>query len=232
MTNPTLTVALRALPHFRGVSNESLARVAAACTSRKLRAGEPVFREGETCRAFFAVVTGGAVVFRSGEDGRRQILHRIKPGMSFAEAAALTMKIYPASAEATVDDTEIIAIDGKRILGEFQADPSLAGAMVGSLCMWLMRLVERVDELSAASAGARLARHLLRLPASGAGADLRIELPMAKKDLAAHLAITPETLSRLLKRWGDRGIVDNEGKTLVIKDPESLETIATGAEAD
>lgn len=232
MATPQLLIALRSLPHFKSASQESLSRLAPACSTKKLAAGEPIFREGEPCRAFYAVLAGGAIVFRAGEDGRRQVLHRIKPGMSFAEAAALSMKLYPASAEATEPDTELLAIDAKRILAEFQADPSLAGAMVGSLCMWLLRMVERVDELSAASAGARLARHLLRLPATGADDAMRIELPMAKKDLAAHLAITPETLSRLLKRWSDREIIDNEGKTLVIKDSESLETIATGVEAD
>lgn len=232
MTPPKLLTALRVLPHFRGIASESLSRIASACVTKTLGAGESIFHEGEPCRAFYAILEGGAVVYRAGEDGRRQILHRIKPGMSFAEAAALTMRVYPASAEATEPGTELLVIDARHILAEFQKDPSLAGAMVGSLCQWLLRMIERVDELSAASAGARLARHLLRLPAAGSGSDVRIELPMAKKDLAAHLAITPETLSRLLKRWSDRGVIDNEGKTLVIKDAETLETIATGAEGE
>jgi CRP/FNR family transcriptional regulator, dissimilatory nitrate respiration regulator len=232
MSAPSALAVLRSLPHFATLPETRLQDLAAGCVVKKLDSGAALFREGEPCRVFFVVISGGAIVFRTAPDGRRQVLHRIKPGMSFAEAAALTMRVFPASAEATEPGTEVLAIDAARVLKEFQRDETLAAAMVSSLCQWLLRLVERVDELSAASAGARLARHLLRLPATGRDSTLRIELPMAKKDLAVHLAITPETLSRLLKRWGDRGIIDNEGKSLLIKDAEALETIAIGTEGD
>lgn len=223
---------LRQLPHFQTVPPPLLERIASQCTARTLRAGETIFHEGDPATAFFVVIEGGAVLYRANDDGKRQVMNRVRPGQTFAEAAALTMRIYPATAEATHTPTELLAIDTTNLLCELEREPKLAAAMIGSLSAWLRRMVERVDELSAASAGARLARHLLRLPASGKGARLRIELPMAKKDLAEHLAITPETLSRLLKRWSDRGLIDNEGKVLVVLDPELLETIATGDESE
>ena len=87
-------------------------------------------------------------------------------------------------------------------------------------------LVERIEELSIARAGARLARYLLRQPATGGGAALEIDLPLARKELASHLAIVPETLSRLLRRWQDEGVIRVEGRKLAIPDPRALEAIA------
>jgi CRP-like cAMP-binding protein len=49
---------------------------------------------------------------------------------------------------------------------------------------------------------------------------------MAKKDLAAHLAIAPETLSRLLRRWQDSRIVESRGRNLAILDSRVLIAIA------
>ena len=98
--------------------------------------------------------------------------------------------------------------------------------MVSSLAIWLHGMVERVEELQVASAGARLARYLLKLPAKGATDPLEVELPLAKKDLAAHLAITPETFSRLLRRWQDQGIVGAQGKKLRLLDTRVLTALA------
>jgi len=55
-----------------------------------------------------------------------------------------------------------------------------------------------------------------------------VELPVAKKDLAAHLAIAPETLSRVLRRWEQDGLVDTAQRTLALLDPAKLLAIADG----
>ena len=89
--------------------------------------------------------------------------------------------------------------------------------------------LERVEELQVSSAGARLARYVMKLPAKGASDPLEVELPLAKKDLAAHLAITPETLSRLLRRWQDQGIVETRGKRILLLDSRVLTAIADEA---
>jgi DNA-binding MarR family transcriptional regulator len=101
--------------------------------------------------------------------------------------------------------------------------------MVGSLCMRLISLVERVEELSLVNAGSRLARHILRQPGSGPSDRVRIDLAMSKKDLAAHLSMTPETLSRLLRRWQDEGLVESERGSVTVLEPGKLLAIADGA---
>jgi CRP-like cAMP-binding protein len=98
--------------------------------------------------------------------------------------------------------------------------------MVASLSMWLAGLADRIEELSVTSAVARLAHYLLRLPSRSEGGATVIELPMAKKELAAHLAITPETLSRVLRRWQDTGLLRTSGRKLEITDERLLVAIA------
>ncbi len=104
--------------------------------------------------------------------------------------------------------------------------------MVGSLCGWLHTLLDRIEVLTLISAGSRLATYLLRLPAREVSGELCVTLPLAKKELAAELSITPETLSRLLARWRDRGLVRVEGRTLVLLDGRTLEAIAESSASD
>ncbi len=97
--------------------------------------------------------------------------------------------------------------------------------------MRLLSLVERVEELSLVHAGSRLARFLLRQPGSRPPARPVVEFPMPKKELAAHLSMTPETLSRLLRRWQDRGWIDSERSTVRIVDAARLQALADGEDA-
>ena len=226
MTDSRIRDALEKLPHFRNLPRELVDAIAAGSRMLELRAGETIFTQGSEATGFFAVVEGAARVCRISPDGREQVLHHLRAGQSFAEAALLSFGRFPAHAIATEDGTQVIEIGATTFLRLFREDPRLSAAMVGSLCMWLLSLVERIEELQVASAPSRLARYMLRLPATGAHDPLQVELPMAKKELAAHLAITPETLSRLLRRWQDSGVVETRGRHLALLDSRVLLAIA------
>lgn len=216
---------LRALAHFQSLDAELFERVVACAELRAFERGESVFRHGEKARAFFVVRAGSVRVFRASPDGREQVVHHLRAGQSFAEPAVLSIGRYPVNATALESPTELVAVD-TRFLELLKGEPRLSVAIVSSLSMRLLGLVERIEELSIASAPARLAHYLLKLPAQGTHQHLVVQLPLAKKDLAAHLAIAPETLSRLLRRWQDRGLVRSKGRTLELLDTRILLAIA------
>jgi CRP/FNR family transcriptional regulator len=69
----------------------------------------------------------------------------------------------------------------------------------------------------------RLASFLLSLPESQGA----VQLPMSKSLLAQRLGTTPESLSRSLSRLKSAGIIDPEGRDLVILDRQRLSAIVT-----
>lgn len=221
-----LRAELALMPHFRGLSADLLERLAAGSRVLQLSCEERLFSQGEPARGFFFVRTGAVRLFRETADGREQVLQTVHAGRSFAEAALLDLGRFPVHARAIEEPTEVIEVGASTFMRLFREDARLAAAMVSSLSMWLHSLVERVEELQIASAPARLARYLLRLSAREDGQHLLVRLPMAKKDLAAHLAIVPETLSRLLRRWQDQGLIEQRGKDLALLDPRVLIAIA------
>jgi len=226
MTDAELIADLGLLPHFRGLPADLMESLAAGTKRRSFSAGQVIFSEGEPPRAFYCVRRGAVKVYRLSPDGREQVLHHLGEGRTFAEAAVLSMRAYPAHAVAVEAETELIEVGAERFLHLFRGEPRLAAAMVSSLSMWLINLTERIEELSVASAAARFAHYLLRLPSRVEGQLVVLQLPMAKKELAAHLAITPETLSRLLRRWQDTGVLRCDGRRLEVLDERLLEAIA------
>lgn len=226
MLDVDLVSDLGLLPHFRGLPPDLLQAVASGCRRRSFQAGETIFGEGEPVHAFYFVRRGAVKVYRLSPDGREQVLHHLGEGHSFAEAAVLSMSAYPAHAVAVAAETELVEIGARRFLQLFREEPRLSAAMVSSLSMWLISLTERVEELSVASASARLAHYLLRLPSRVEEGLVVLELPLARKELAAHLAITPETLSRLLRRWREAGLLRADGRRLEVVDERLLVAIA------
>lgn len=224
-----LAGALGELPHFRTLPPDLILAVAATARPRELSEGQVLFREGDVAQAFFAVRAGGVKLYRTTPDGREQVVHNLRAPSTFAEAALLSFGRYPVHAAATETTTHLIEIGGPRFLELFRADDRLAPAMVSSLSTMLGSLVQRVEELSLVQAGSRLARWMLRQPASGDRQPV-VEFPLQKRELAAHLAMTPETLSRLLRRWHDAGWIESERARVVLKEPDRLLAVADGAE--
>jgi CRP-like cAMP-binding protein len=77
-------------------------------------------------------------------------------------------------------------------------------------------------------APARFALWLLQhlaLSAPAAGRSV-VVLPTRKRDLASELAITPETLSRLMRRFVDEGLIRVVGYTLHVLDRDGLRACA------
>lgn len=228
---PPVESVLRTLPLFAALDAATIAKIGAGSRRVRHEAGDPVLREGEPCRGLFVVVAGGVKLFRVSPDGKEQVLQRVRPGQTFAEAAVLTMKHYPANAVATESPTELVEIGAGPFLRLFEDDPKVARVMVASLSKWLLRLVGKVEELTVLSAGARLARYLLDLPSETTDEGAAIALPLAKRDLAASLGITPETLSRLLRKWQDHEVVRSDGPTIVVLDADVLMALADDVDA-
>jgi CRP/FNR family transcriptional regulator len=228
MADRELAEALRALPHFRTLPPDLLAKLAEGTRRRGADAGELLFAEGEPCRGFFAIEQGAVRLYRSGPDGREHVVQNLRAGATFAEAALLSFGRYPVSAVAVEDGTVLLEVGAEPFLRLFREDPRLATAMVSSLAVRLVDLVGRVEELSHVQAGARLARWLVKQPAGG-GPVPTVDLDLQKKDLAAHLAMTPETLSRLLRRWQDAGWIEVDRARVVLKRADLLLAVADGA---
>ena len=222
MTESELTSHLRRLPHFLGVEPALLGRIAEGCRIADYVEGAWVFRQGELPRAFFSVLAGGVRLSRTKPDGREQVIHRLRSGQSFAEAAVMNMRAYPVHAVATSTPTQLLEIGREPLLALFDADPKLARAMVASLSSRLVRMVQRIDDLMIPDLEKRLARYLVDLPGETSADGTTVELPMRKKDLAAFLGIAPETLSRQLKRWRDGGLATSSGNRIVLHDLDAV----------
>lgn len=71
-----------------------------------------------------------------------------------------------------------------------------------------------------------LQRHMQQLPAGDGRSSAVVALRERKRAIASQLGVTPETFSRILRQFQDRGVIDVTGYTVRVLDPEALSRAA------
>ncbi len=189
-----------------------------------LHAGDHVFREGDAFEAIAAVRAGTVKTYSIDRDGREHVLGFHLPGEVIG-LDAIDGNTYPCNAVA-LDTVMLCRFSFPRI--------SVLATRVPGLQQQLFRLLSRDIGRAAMLAGdwtadERLAGFLIglsrRLAARGFSPD-RFQLTMARTDIANYLRLAPETVSRVLKRFQDDGVIEVDRRELELLDRARLESIA------
>jgi CRP-like cAMP-binding protein len=168
------------------------ARVHAAGTERKLKAGQTLFRMGARTAGLYEVLKGKVRLVRVDASGREAVLYSAAAGSVIAEAS-LFSAVYHCDAVASAD--AVVRLYPKAaILAEFQRDPKAAQVFMAMLAREIMRLRTRLELGNIHSARARV-RHYLAL---NAAPDGRVALSGTIKELAGDLGLSHEALYRTL----------------------------------
>ena len=214
---------LTACPLFADLAARDRQRLAGRASLRRFSAGETLFRQGTPALGFYVVASGKVAVTRQGGEGRGRLLHLFGPGEVVGEVPTFAGGDYPAEATAT-GDAEALFILRDDLLALGREQPEVLLAMLAALSQRLRRFVALVDDLSLKDVPARLAVRLLNL--AEAQASDTVVLPVAKGVLAAELGAAPETLSRLLRKLRNAGVIAVTGRRITLRDRARLTELA------
>jgi CRP/FNR family transcriptional regulator len=219
--------AVAALTLFSGLAPDKIAELAAVAELRRgNRAG---CFSGPANRPTASTVASGKVrIYRSSPSGKEHILHVFGPGEAFAEVVVFQGGVFPADAQ-TLEDSELLFFPRRGFVALLRDDPELAMAMLALLSSRLRFFVKKIEELSLKEVPARLAAHLLLLHA--AQKKRRLDLELSKGQLAGYLGTIPETLSRVLRRMAEDGLIALDGQAVVLTDVERLAEVPGGEDA-
>jgi CRP/FNR family transcriptional regulator len=185
-----------------------------------------LFRQEDEASHFYLVHSGAIQVHRLLPDGREQVIHVFRPTESFAEVALAGQQRYPVSAVA-LEPSQVIAVNCAALRCLIHRMPDLSVAMIASMSMHLKFLVGRLEQQKFQSAPERLAHWLMEHPQGGDSA--LIPVSQKKKNLAAQLGMSSETLSRTLRRFKDAGWLSENNGQWSIGDRDALQRILKSA---
>jgi len=223
---------LAKVPIFSGLTEGELAFLLQRAVPRHYAAGEIVFGEGEPCLGMYVVESGHIRIFKSSSGGREHVLSVDGPGSSVAELPVFDGGTYPASA-AAVDDATLLFVSKQDFHALCLAHPQVALKVLRVVGTRLRRLVGIIEELSFTTVRHRLASFLLRLAqkeGKRAGEGIQVALPASNQELASQIGTVRELVSRNLSRLQAEGMLQLDGRHVLILDLKALEEASQASE--
>jgi CRP-like cAMP-binding protein len=211
------------LPLFKEINPDEIDRIAAGTQEVRIARGEVLFRKGDPCEGFHVVVYGQIKLAFTSHSGAEKVVELMGTGQSFGEAVMFMEKPYPVYAQALAD-TMLLHIVKAVVFEEIERDPNFARRIIGGLSRRLHGLIADLESYSLHSGAQRVIGYLLRYePESGAeGERVKVALPTSKGIIASRLNLTPEHFSRILHDLSDMGLIQVEGRNVIILNLEGL----------
>jgi CRP/FNR family transcriptional regulator len=188
------------------------------------REGEHIFREGDPFNAIAAVRAGTVKTYVTDAEGREQVQGFFLPGEVIG-LNAISQSRYPSNAVAL--DTVLLC------RFSFPNIAALATRMPGLQQQLFKLLSQDIGKASLLagnfSADERMAAFLIslsrRYAARGFSAN-RFQLTMTRTDIANYLRLATETVSRVLRRFQDDGLLRVDRRDIELVDRPRLEQLA------
>ena len=161
-----------------------------------------IYGEGEPADYLYKVVTGVVRTYKVLADGRRHVGGFCLPGDIFGLE---TGEEHTFSAEA-ITESKILVINHSALVARARTDQEVAFLLWSLTGRELRRLQDHLL-LLIKNAPERVATFLLTM-AERTSPDNSVELPMSRRDIADHLGLTIETVSRSLTQIENTGAVE------------------------
>lgn len=172
--------------------------------TRRIAAGDFVFRRGDRADQIFYIIEGSVRLERHTPDGRHLVLHTANAGEFFAEAS-LFADHYHCDAVAP-KPTTVRVYPKKDVLTAIMVDPASAEGLLAHMARQLQATRQRAELRAVKSARERVVLYF----ESVADAGRRVALHGQLQDMAAELGLTREVFYRTLAGLEQDGVIKRE----------------------
>ncbi len=222
---PVDAAEFRSVPLFAGLEEGQLLKIQQIARGVEAGRRDVLFREGEPVEGIFVLLSGRVKIYKLSPDGKEHILHVVRPGQAFAEAAVFMPGGYPAYAEA-LQKSRALLLPKQLFLDLLRQEPAISLNIIATLSRYLKQFADRIEDLSLKDVSARLARWFLAT--SGEKGRDFWDLEVTKGELASQIGTVSETLSRTLRKFQDAGWLQVRGRFVKILDKAALQGVAEG----
>lgn len=191
---------------------------------RSVAAGDAVLDRSAPASALVLLLSGDVVLGSRAADGSLRTERSLTGPAWLDVSAAWLGQPYAMEAQA-LSDVVVADLPLEAVRDQMTSHPTLAQQFCETLAQQVQQMTMASRNLLHNDAPARLAQWLLqRLPQRSGQAELRLQ--ERKRDIAQQLAMSPETLSRLMRSFESRGVLSVRGYQVQVRDVDELRALA------
>lgn len=187
--------------------------------SRTLARNEMLCTRNNKFQSLFAIKSGAVKAYQVDSNGKEHIKAFYFAGEVLGYRAIHTG--FYLSSVAALTDTVVCEVPYDSLLELLKVKPELNQPILALISKQLAA----GSYVDASSAEQRVAAFIIDVTARIGGGALAVKLPMSRMDIGNYLGLTAETVSRILMRLQDDGMLLIDGKSVQIKDPAKLRSI-------
>ncbi|ASP40297.1 transcriptional regulator FNR [Bacterioplanes sanyensis] len=194
---------------------------------RPIQKGQLLFQQGEEFQSVYAVRTGALKTYTLASNGEEQIT-----GFHLASEliglAGYDNGEYPLTAKA-LETTTVCEIPLTQLESLADDLPDLRRQLMRNMGTEIRHDQSMMLLLSKKNAEERVASFLLdiaqRYARRGFSAS-HFRLPMSRVDISNYLGLAVETISRVFTRFQKNGLIETQGKEVILQDMDTLNELA------
>jgi CRP/FNR family transcriptional regulator, cyclic AMP receptor protein len=210
---------------LRGLPANELEQLASTMRRRTYRRGEVVFHQGDPGESVHVVCRGTLKVVITGDNGEEAVLAILGPSDVFGEMALLDGG--PRSATVTaLEAVETAVLSRTDFIRLLRQVPAIGESLLASLARTIRQVNEDIGGLVFLDLHGRLARKLLELAdAYGEPNDgnVLIRVQLTQEELAGMIGATRASVNKILGFFEDRGVIQRQGRHILVCKPEFLQ---------
>jgi CRP/FNR family cyclic AMP-dependent transcriptional regulator len=214
---------IRSIPLFSTLTDDEFSQLAHIFVARAYQKNQVIFLEEETGNYMYLVLSGKVKVAKAGASGKETILAIHRTGDFFGEMALLDGKTAPATVSA-MEDSKIMSISGADFHKYLLHNQKVMLQIIQVLCARL-RQVWQTQSLSSSTADARIRMGVYQLAKRHGIRDAHgtiIDLKITHQELAEMVGTSRETVTRVLTKLRERGIIEIDQRRITLIDSKAL----------
>ena len=219
---------LRQTGLFDRLGESELQRIAEMSRMREFPRGALILGPNSDPDLIYLVKAGRVKISTFSPQGKEQILALLERGDVFGELAPAGA---PAPTHVEAFDHAVVCTLHRTLFEEIlRRTPEVGVRVIRALARRLRAAEQEIEDLALRSVPARLAALLLRLAEEyGEPHDqgIRLSLRLTHQDVAHMVGSTRETITALINRFRDEGLITVDHRVLVVLERDRLRQVAS-----
>ncbi len=193
---------------------------------RQYKRGEILYQEGSRISGFYCIHKGIIKIFKTGFDGKEQIIRFAKPGDIIAYRSVLSNESACTSAK-VIEDCQVCFIPSEILIKLVKTNSSFAHELLKLACHELGEANSFITDIAQKTVRERLAEIILLLVNDfGLDAQNFLQISLTREELANIVGTATESVIRLLSEFKSDKLVELNGRKIRILNKKGLEKIS------
>lgn len=217
---------VREFSSLKTLTKEELLTLSDCKTSHIIKKGDAIFEEGENVNGIYCIKEGVCKLTKLSANGKDHIVKLVTRGELLRQRSMISDEPVNLSAIA-LEDMQVCFIPKTEVMGYFDKNNQFSLSVMKSICGDLKDADDHLVNLAQKTVKERLAETLLYLHDTfGKKEDNSLKVVLSRDELASMIGTATESCIRLLSDFNKLGLIELNGKKIVLKDINALKKLA------